>query len=143
MIETELLQELSAQVWLTTLNLDVIASVRSAAVVSHELLCAAVNIDGGWDGQIQVMCSRAVAAAAASQLFGTDVDQLVEADLYDAIGEVANVTGGAIKPLLPGECQLHPPVVGPIDTWPLDDDTAFLTLGDESIAIYVQPTIDS
>jgi chemotaxis protein CheX len=138
MIETELLQELSAQVWLTTLNLDVIASVRSAATYCDELLCAAVTIDGGWDGQIQVMCSRSVAAAAASSLFGTAVDMLVEADLFDAIGEVANVTGGAIKPLLPGECQLHPPVVGPIAQWPADEDTAFLSLGDEFIAIYVQ-----
>jgi chemotaxis protein CheX len=137
MIETELLQELAAQVWLTTLNLDVVSARRRRPAETNDLLCAAVSIDGGWVGQIQVMCTRVAAAAAAASLFRIDDDQLSEADLLDAMGEVANVTGGAIKPLLPGECQLHPPVVLSTDHWLTGDDIAFLLLGDESIAVQV------
>jgi chemotaxis protein CheX len=140
MIETELLQELAAHVWLTTLNLDVVSSTRLEPHQSDDLFCAAVTIDGGWVGQIQVMCTRVAAAAAAAALFRSDVDQLTEADLCDAVGEVANVTGGAIKPLLPGECQLHPPVVANVDAWFEGDDIAFLLLGDQSIAVQVQQT---
>jgi chemotaxis protein CheX len=116
-IETETIKAIVRDVWADGLGLEL--DDASDAIVSttyDDLLRATVSIDGGWLGAVSVTCPRGVAAAAAGVLFRSAPDEMNDADVWDALGEVANMTGGGLKALLPGECQLHPPTVMSADT---------------------------
>jgi chemotaxis protein CheX len=72
---------------------------------------ASVSITGGWDGHVVFGASTAAAQKAAAVLLMMDEDELAEADVADAVGELANMIGGNIKSLLPGPSALTLPLV--------------------------------
>ena len=67
---------------------------------------ASVSITGGWEGHVVFGCST---AAAVLLMMGED--ELAEADVADAVGELANMIGGNIKSLLPSPSALTLPLV--------------------------------
>ena len=72
---------------------------------------ASVSITGGWDGHVVFGCSTAAARTAAAVLLMMGEDELAEADIADAVGELANMIGGNIKSLLPSPSALTLPLV--------------------------------
>ena len=72
---------------------------------------ASVSITGGWDGHVVFGCSTAAARTAAAVLLMMGEDELAEADVADAVGELANMIGGNIKSLLPSPSALTLPLV--------------------------------
>lgn len=74
---------------------------------------AQVEIDGDWHGTVRVDLEQALALALAEHMLGpAGTDPVDDADLADAIGELANVVGGNVKSLLPGDGHLSLPSVG-------------------------------
>ncbi|MGE0441603.1 MAG: chemotaxis protein CheX [Gemmatimonadales bacterium] len=70
-----------------------------------------VQITGAWDGAVALQCSDRIARKAAEIMLGVPADQASIGDIQDALGELANMTGGNFKALLPEPCHLSLPVV--------------------------------
>lgn len=73
---------------------------------------AVVDISGDWNGKVSVSCERATAILIASVMFATPGPELSSSDVHDALGEFANMAGGAVKGMLDGEKTLGLPTVG-------------------------------
>jgi chemotaxis protein CheX len=70
-------------------------------------LVGIVGISGAWHGTVSVTCDRELAVRIATAML--DREPRDGAELADAIGEVANMTGGNVKALLPGPSLLSLP----------------------------------
>jgi chemotaxis protein CheX len=70
-----------------------------------------VLFSGAWEGAVTIETSAEFARRAAATMFGVDPDAASVADTQDAIGELANMTGGNVKSLLPEPCRLSLPTV--------------------------------
>jgi len=72
-------------------------------------LTGCVQLTGAWEGASVVRCSYKLAAQLASTMFGAE--DLAMEEVCDAIGEIANLTAGAVQALMPSPSELSPPSV--------------------------------
>jgi len=72
---------------------------------------ACVQITGAWEGAVRVDCSKSLAQMATSRFLGIGTDEVEMDQVRDAMGELANMSAGSVKPLLPPPCQLSLPTV--------------------------------
>ncbi len=72
-------------------------------------LVGLVRIRGAWHGTVSITCDRDLATRIATVML--DRAPRDEAELADAIGEVANMAGGNVKALLPSPSVLSLPEV--------------------------------
>ena len=70
-----------------------------------------VQIAGGFSGALHLTCSRRAIAISAARMFAQPEDDLSEADLRDALGELTNMAAGNLKTLLPGSDDISLPTV--------------------------------
>lgn len=77
----------------------------------ERVVSGSVQFSGAWEGAITIETSSEFARRAAATMFGVDLEAASVADTQDAIGELANMTGGNVKSLLPGPCHLSLPTV--------------------------------
>jgi chemotaxis protein CheX len=78
-----------------------------------EVVSAWVDIVGPWTGSVVLTCAPATATALTESVLMTRPPTVVDdEDVADALGELANVLGGNIKSVLPGESTLGLPQVG-------------------------------
>lgn len=72
---------------------------------------SAVSVSGGWQGTITAELGAPAAVELATRMLALPPDEEVsEADIADAIGELVNVVGGNVKSLMPGPSQLSLPM---------------------------------
>jgi chemotaxis protein CheX len=72
---------------------------------------AAVSVTGAWRGHVVIECSTAASRLAAAALLGVPASEVTDADVADALGELANIIGGNVKALLPEPSALSLPYV--------------------------------
>jgi chemotaxis protein CheX len=72
-------------------------------------LAGLVRISGEWHGTVTVTCDQELAGRIATAML--DRAPASPAEVADAVGEVANMTGGNVKALLPGPSVLSLPEV--------------------------------
>jgi chemotaxis protein CheX len=72
---------------------------------------ACVQITGAWEGAVRVDCSLKLARLATARFLATEPEEVDIAQIRDAMGELANMSAGSVKPLLPRPCQLSLPSV--------------------------------
>jgi chemotaxis protein CheX len=72
---------------------------------------ASVQFAGDWSGALVISCDSTLAHEAAAAMFGCDVDNIDPDELSDALGELANMIAGNVKPLLPAATMLSLPTV--------------------------------
>jgi chemotaxis protein CheX len=96
-------------IWATVFDLDLCAT---AEVTADDLqgVTGLVTLDGAFKGAVLVQCSNSLAEDLTAQLVGTSATTDRQ-DVSDALGELANITAGNLKPALPGPCQIGLPVV--------------------------------
>jgi chemotaxis protein CheX len=71
-----------------------------------------VHISGDdWNGSVSVALPWSLALEVAATMFGLPADELSDADVLDAVGELANIAGGNVKGMLEGPADLSLPVV--------------------------------
>ncbi|MBI2688868.1 MAG: chemotaxis protein CheX [Acidobacteria bacterium] len=70
-----------------------------------------VYFAGVWNGAVLIDCSLAMAFAFTSRLMGIPKPVQVDNDVFDALGELANMVGGNLKPVLPRGVSLSIPSV--------------------------------
>jgi len=76
---------------------------------SPDRLVARVSVRGEGAIDLTVDVPSRVAAQVAALFFGTESGAASANDLVDAIGELANITAGAIKPMLEGHWTIGIP----------------------------------
>lgn len=105
------LRRIAGDVWSTVLGLDLRPRPTAAASPGERVFTGCVQITGDWDGAVTLHLPHHLARRAAAVMFATDPSDLVDDDLRDVVGELTNMTGGNVKALVGGTCQLSLPAV--------------------------------
>ena len=74
-------------------------------------LTASVGISGAWTGEVMLRCDQALGRAVAACLFGVAEEEADREMVQDALGEMANIVAGNLKPLFGGKCRLGLPTL--------------------------------
>src|SRR3954447_12129582 len=74
-------------------------------------LGASVQFTGDWQGAIAVGCDAAFGNEIAAAMFAMEPGEVTEDEISDALGELANMIAGNVKPLLPAAAGLSLPTV--------------------------------
>jgi chemotaxis protein CheX len=109
-------------VWAATVGIELHPALRPAdddgapggdpgVRVADEVVTGWVAIEGTWEGTVSVRMAPPLAEVLAAAMFGVRPDELTRCEIEDAVGEVANMTGGGVKALLRGPCELSLPAV--------------------------------
>lgn len=109
-VDDHSLVSVATDVWATMLDAS-LEPAEPGDESSGPTLDGIVAITGAWCGAVVVRVSRALAARIARTMFDLGDDTPSLADMQDAVGELANTTGGNIKGLMPGFCHLSLPTV--------------------------------
>ena len=96
-------------IWGSMLSLDLLP-VESACHEDEAGVVACVQIVGAWEGAIRLDLSSALASKAAAALAGVQPAEVTADEVRDAAGELANITAGSVKVLLPAPSHLSLPV---------------------------------
>jgi chemotaxis protein CheX len=127
-IDEEILQQVVTDVCSGMLGLHMEPS-EAFNCEDTDALSAVIRISGGWDSLVQVLTPRKTAVAIASSMFDMTEDELSEAEIRDAVGEVVNMVGGNLKGIVEGDSSLSLPCVGQsIGSAPFDSSFAGLTV---------------
>lgn len=109
LIRTEDVQQTTNEIWSGMLQIE----LNSSDAVPERIggIGACVQITGAWEGAVRVDCSTSLARLATSRFLGVTPDEVDIDQIRDAMGELANMSAGSVKPLLPPPCQLSLPTV--------------------------------
>lgn len=78
----------------------------------QEVINVAVHYAGAWKGALLLECTYDQACWFAARLMSIEPPEEVNEDVRDAVGELANMIAGNLKPLLPpGVCLSMPTLV--------------------------------
>lgn len=77
----------------------------------HQRWSGCIALSGEWRGAVTVSCMEPLARLAAGAMFGMTAEDATNAEIQDAIGELANILGGQTKHVLADKCVLGLPVV--------------------------------
>lgn len=106
------LERIAGDIWAAMLGLEL---KPSHDVTTHDpeerVVTGLVQITGEWEGAVSVQASERFANRAASLMFGMEQDEVGTEEVNDTVGELANMTGGNVKSMLPGTQQLSLPSV--------------------------------
>lgn len=72
---------------------------------------SSVQIVGCWNGALRLDMGADLALHATASLVGAEPSEISHDDVRDAAGELANMTAGGVKELLPEPCQISLPTV--------------------------------
>jgi chemotaxis protein CheX len=102
---------LAETVWSSVLGLELTRADDHDDKIGETAITSCVQIMGDWDGAVTVACSPAVATQLACAMFQLEPDDLSDDEVRDAMGEIANMTGGNVKGMAPGTNTLALPTV--------------------------------
>jgi chemotaxis protein CheX len=106
----EEISQVTSTVWESVLGIGLVRR-HDRPVVPARVVSGCVQFTGAWEGACLIECSAEFARVAAGTMFGVEPAAASLADTQDAIGELANMTGGNVKALLPEPCRLSLPTV--------------------------------
>lgn len=110
MVDDASIAAIMADVWATILDRELVA-VPEGEAASGATLDGVVTISGAWQGAVVLRVSPALGSVVARRMFDLETEDPTQEDVYDALGELTNTTGGNIKGLMPGLCHLSLPTV--------------------------------
>jgi len=115
MITEDMLPKIDAvseNIWSSMVNIPLILTKPSAdSSAQGGTVISIVQIIGSWHGAVCLNMGSALAHNATASLLGVDPAEISHEDVRDAAAELANMTAGAIKDLLPHPCQISLPSV--------------------------------
>jgi chemotaxis protein CheX len=98
-------------VFRTMLSLETGISPALETAAGPGSLTAAVQFVGEWNGAVLLQCTALQACQWASRLMPGLHPSRVDEDVRDALGEITNMLGGNLKPILPPGVALSMPSV--------------------------------
>jgi chemotaxis protein CheX len=109
-LNQEALVKANSQFWeqMLQMQLDPVPCSEDFCVGKRHLQ-ASVSLSGMWTGRIEIRFAQGLAQAATAAMMMQPAQDLTEADVLDAIREIANMIGGVIKSSLPRPCAMTLP----------------------------------
>jgi chemotaxis protein CheX len=111
------IQEIAQMIWTTLFDLPLEATAEPRPG-NGPSVTSFVHIDGAWRGVVMIQCPIALAVTLTSSMFdgalpddGVPSPKVHEAEVRDALGEIANMVAGNVKALLPEPCSISLPAV--------------------------------
>ncbi len=101
---------LAESVFLSMLGLAVQPG-DAESLPDSEIITGAVYYAGPWQGAILFQCNRGQACEFTARLMGIPQPLELNDDVRDAVGELTNIIGGNLKPILPHGIALSMPSV--------------------------------
>ena len=101
--------EITSQIWAGMLQIEL--TPREPLIKQTSGIGACVLITGSWQGAVRVESSLQLARLATAKFLGIDPQEVQIDQIRDAMGELANMEAGSVKPLLPSPCQISLPSV--------------------------------
>lgn len=108
-IEWDDVVQVVGDVWQTALGLPAVPDDAPAHAAGPRVV-GTVSIRGSCQADVTLGCDAALARRAAATFFAVPEASVTREMVHDAVGELANMTGGQLKALLPEGCTLTPPV---------------------------------
>lgn len=106
------LRDLTTTLWGSVLGLELRHDDEVMNPVNQDhTVAASVQITGDWEGALAIFCPAPLARQVSAVMFDTTPDETSNESIQDAMGELANIIGGGVKALHPGECHLSLPTV--------------------------------
>jgi chemotaxis protein CheX len=105
----EELIRLTEEIWCSMLGMEL--TPVSEATITGRKVSACVQILGEWDGAVRLDLSADLARTAAAGFMCMEPSEVASDQIRDATGELANMTAGSVKTLLPKGCKLSLPSV--------------------------------
>jgi len=119
-VAAEELEQIAGDIWSTMLGLDLRAGGSDPAVAvavapdaqgRRRVFTGCILITGDWEGAVTLDLPSGLARRAGAIMFGGSPDEVADAEIRDVVGELTNITGGNVKALVGGTCQLSLPSV--------------------------------
>lgn len=106
------LGEVTESVWTSMLGFE-IATTDESYDAAHDgrFLVGCVQITGGVDAAVLIEVPEPLGRQLAVTMFGTDEPGIADDEIWDALGEMANMIGGNVKGMLSGQSALSLPTV--------------------------------
>ena len=111
-VSSDVLERLVRTIWATQLGLvleDAQIQDVEALLAERDEVAVAAQFSGGFTGVLVQRCSRTVSLLAAASAFAAAGNDLEASDLRDALSELAHMTAGNLKSLLPDRCKVSLP----------------------------------
>ena len=111
-ISSDVLERVVRTIWATQLGLDLDDAGPQeveALLAERDEVAVAVQFSGGFTGILVQRCSHRVSLLAAASAFEGAGNNLEASDLRDALSELAHMTAGNLKSLLPDQCKVALP----------------------------------
>lgn len=98
------LRRIVASIWSTQLGLELEHSeIESVGgLLEVDAVSCVVMLSGEFNGMLVQRCSRALSMVAAAAAFATSGGDLGATDVRDTVSEIAHVTAGNLRSILPG-----------------------------------------
>src|SRR4051812_42367150 len=110
LVEQSDICQMTNEIWTGMLQID-LQPASAAQMTATRRIGACVQITGAWEGAVRVDCSVELARLATSRFLAVEPTSVDIDQIRDAMGELANMSAGSVKPLLPRPCQLSLPSV--------------------------------
>lgn len=111
----KLLRESASEVFETMLFMDIEETPEPMDMQKEYCVLGAIAFQGKYEGTLSLLCTQPGVRTITANVLGLDdEDDAEEAQIHDAIGEVANMVLGAIKARLyktAGDLRVEMPVV--------------------------------
>lgn len=105
------LRQIMTDIWTSMLGLELDHDTEVGEVDHLRHFTSCVQITGDAQVAFVVDLPEPVARAVTEAMFGMGPGEASDDDVRDAVGEVANIAGGNLKPFLEGSCKLSLPTV--------------------------------
>ena len=103
----------AAEIFASILGLDLTPAPGEPLIANdgHRRWSGCIAMSGDWRGAVTLSCLEPMARTITAAMFGTEPDTSTDAEIQDAIGEMANMFGGQVKSVLGDRSVLGLPVV--------------------------------
>ena len=109
-VSIEILAQIVQSVFATMMSLEV--STSDVPFNPHgNRLTSSVYLTGGWNGAVFLECTSLQARQFAGLILAMDPPEMVDDDVRDVLGELANMIGGNLKSGMAAGVQLSMPTV--------------------------------
>ena len=106
----EMIGQIVESVFMTMMSLDVSPSDASWKPAGDRLT-SFVHLTGDWNGAVLLDCNPRQACQFAGRILSMDPPDMVDDDVRDVLGELANMIGGNMKCGMPTGVRLSMPTV--------------------------------
>jgi len=135
--------EIVSGIWTSMLGFPIEPrSERPAFDEGSCMISARVLITGEWDGAVVINCTEELGRRVASEMLQDENVQMTLGTVFDAVGELTNMTAGNVKNLISGLCRLTTPKVTDEEDYSDSPDgrsvfEASFDCGDDAFALYI------